>query len=135
MSMNFSAWIHISWHAHLPISLMYAYMHTNLNIHKTPHLVQTNQARLTLHCQTPTDPRWVTISVLGHVHNTRRHMTPIRKYFRVLMIVDDCSRYRSIYELANERSFQYRPRRGMLGANTVNNTFKPSFKCAVLCTC
>ena len=67
--MNGSAWIHTYRHAHLHTSLTYAYMYTTLTIHKTPDLVQTDQARLTRFFALPdpnTSPRF-TISVLGHV--------------------------------------------------------------------
>ena len=45
-SSNASAWTHTFRHAHLHISPIYAYMYTTLSICKTPHLVQTGQARL-----------------------------------------------------------------------------------------
>ena len=71
------AWIHNSGYTHLPTSLTCIYMYTILTIYKAPHLVQTDQARLTQVFAFPdsnTSPR-VTISVLGHVAVSQTCMT------------------------------------------------------------
>ena len=46
-TLNGSAWIHTSGHGHLHTSLIHACVYTTLARCKTPHLAQTDQARLT----------------------------------------------------------------------------------------
>ena len=68
---------HTSRHTHLHTLLIYEYVYTTLTACKTPHLAQTDQAKMVRFLALPdsnTSPR-VTISVLGHVAVSQACMT------------------------------------------------------------